>query len=191
MPFSIFIYYHSVRNIIDCMICEDVIVFRFVLGKTLKTPEMLLAADKIRFNISIRQTPDDLIMNPAFSVRAAGETNTSSSSPLKKRAPKPFEALPRGRNCIIFLSFHFIWFHMFHAAIYSSLWVCVTSIFILKPLGPGADSGWPLFKCLLHSEQNSLQQSWWLCSIYLISKVFLFALAAKVSYSAMLITGAE
>lgn len=69
-------------------------------------------------------------------------------------------------------SFSFIWFHMFHWAIYSFFWFCVTSIFIFKPLGPGADTSWPLLKCLLHSERISLQQSWWHRTIYLISKLF-------------------
>lgn len=147
---------------------------------------------KKRFNISIRQTVGDHKMNPAFSVRAAGEGISTSSSPAEEKgAPQPSEGLASGRNCIIFPSFHFIWFHMFRAAIYSFLWVCVTSIFIFKPLGPGADSGWPLFKCLLHSEQNSLRQSWWLCSIYLISQLFPSALAGTLGYSAMLITGPE
>lgn len=145
----------------------------------------------IKWDISIRWTVDDHIINPALGVRAAEEKCSSSSIPLKRRIPQPWKPFARGRNCIIFLSFHFIWFYMFHWAIYSFLWVCVTSIFIFKPLGPGADIGWPLFKCLLHSERISLQQSWWLCTIYLISKLFLFALAAILSYSATLITEPE
>lgn len=52
---------------------------------------------------------------------------------------------PFGRSSITVFPFHFIWFHMFHRAIYFILRVGVTSIFIFKPLGPGADTGWPLF----------------------------------------------
>lgn len=52
---------------------------------------------------------------------------------------------PFGRSSITVFPFHFIWFHMFHRAIYFILRVGVASIFIFKPLGPGADTGWPLF----------------------------------------------
>lgn len=160
--------------------------------KDQKTAEALPAGDRMRLNISIRRTADDHVINPAFGLSAAGgATQLLVHSTEEKRAPQPSQPFARGRTCIIFLSFHFIWFHMFHGAIYSLLRVCVTSIFIFKPLGPGADTGWPLFKCLLHSERISLQQSWWLCTIYLISKLFLFALAAILSYSTTLITGPE
>lgn len=136
--------------------------------------------------ILIRWAVDDHIINPAFSGRAAGETSRSSSSPLKKGVPQPLGGLCPWEEL------HYIFLFPFHLISYVPwsylLWVCVTSIFIFKPLGLGADTGWPLFKCLLHSEQISLQQSWWLCTIYLISKLFLCALAAILGYSATLIT---